>query len=70
MERVYSSVKTGLLMTSTALVAVTIGYFFSQSDVIKQIMLVLFIGLVVDMIATWIQNVGLLRLYVDAKQKS
>ncbi|PIN73472.1 hypothetical protein COV20_04580 [Candidatus Woesearchaeota archaeon CG10_big_fil_rev_8_21_14_0_10_45_16] len=69
MQRVYSAMKTGATMTSTTLVAVLIAFFFVQSDIVKQIMLILFIGLVVDIIMTWIQNVGILRIYLERKQK-
>jgi len=69
MDRIYSSVKTGLTMTATTLVAVTVALIFVQSDVVRQIMIILFIGLIVDTVMTWIQNVGILRLYTE-KQHS
>lgn len=69
MERVYSAISTGLSMTATALSAVLVALIFVKSDVIFQIMLILFIGLLVDMIFTWIQNVGILRLYLEKKKK-
>ena len=40
-----------------------------QNDVIKQIMIILFIGLLVDPIMTYIQNAGMLRMYLERKQK-
>ncbi len=67
MDRIYSSVKTGLTMTATTLVAVTIALIFVQSEVVRQIMIILFIGLCVDTIMTWIQNVGILRWYSEKK---
>jgi len=69
LERTLDAMRTGLLMTATALTATIIGYFFSQSDVIKQIMLILTIGLVVDVFMTWIQNAGILRWYLEWKEK-
>jgi preprotein translocase subunit SecF len=42
---------------------------FTQSEVLKQIMTILLIGLVVDLINTWIQNAGILRWYVEKKEK-
>ncbi len=68
MERIYGAIKTGLTMTSTALVAVTVALFLVQSDIVKQIMFILFIGLLVDLVMTWIQNVGILRLYLERKR--
>ena len=69
MERVYGAIITGIMMTLTTLVAVTIGLIFTQSEVIRQIMIILFIGLLADLIYTWIQNVGILRLYLERKAK-
>lgn len=69
MERVYGAIRTGIMMTSTTLAAVTIGLIFTQSEVIRQIMIILFIGLLTDLINTWIQNVGILRLYLEKKAK-
>jgi preprotein translocase subunit SecF len=67
MERIYSAIKTGLTMNMTTLAAVTVAFFLSESEVLKQIMTILFIGLLVDMINTWIQNVGIIRWYVEKK---
>ena len=67
MERVLSALETGFTMNLTTLAAVSAGLLLSQSSVLKQIMLILFIGLVIDMINTWIQNVGILRLYLEKK---
>ena len=69
-ERVISSLKTGLLMSLTTLSAVIIALLFTQSEVIKQIMLILLVGLLVDLINTWLQNVGILRYYLEKRQKS
>ena len=69
MERVLGAMKTGLTRTITTLAAVLVALFFTQSEIIKQIMIILLIGLLVDLINTWIQNVGILRLYLERKQK-
>lgn len=68
MERVYDAMKTGLTMTGTTLVVITITVLLVKSDIVKQIMLILFIGLIVDLFMTWIQNVGILRLYLEGKK--
>jgi preprotein translocase subunit SecF len=68
MERVYGAMKTGLTMSTTTLVAISVSLIFVQSEVVKQIMLILFIGLLVDLVMTWIQNVGILRLYLERKK--
>lgn len=67
MERIYGAMRTGLTMSATTIVAVTVALIISQSEVIRQIMTILLIGLFVDLINTWIQNVGILRLYLEKK---
>jgi len=69
MDRVYSAMKTGLTMSATTLSAVLIALIFVQSEIVKQIMIILFIGLLVDLVMTWIQNVGILRLYLEKKHR-
>jgi len=69
MERVYGAIKTGSTMLVTTLIAVSVTALLVQSDVIKQIMIILIIGLLVDFIITWIQNVGLLRWYLERKKQ-
>ena len=68
-DRVIGSLKTGLTMTIAAIAAVVIAYFSTQSEMLKQIMLILFLGLVADIINTWITNVSLLRWYVEKRHK-
>jgi preprotein translocase subunit SecF len=64
-ERILSAMSTGFMMNITTLVAVSIALIFSQSQILTQIMTILFIGLIFDMLNTWIQNVGILKLYLD-----
>ena len=69
-ERTLGALKTGLTMTGTTIAAISVALIFTQSVVIKQIMTILLIGLLVDLINTWIQNVGILRLYLERKTKN
>ena len=69
MERIYSALKTGIMMSSTTLIAITSALIFTQSEVIRQIMIILLIGLLIDLINTWIQNVAILRMYLERKSK-
>jgi preprotein translocase subunit SecF len=64
-ERLFNAMQTGLTMTLTTAAAIIVALIFTQSEVIKQIMTILLIGLIVDMIYTWLQNAGILRLYLD-----
>ena len=66
-DRLFDSMKTGLTMTLTTSIAIIVALIFTQSGVIKQIMTILLIGLIVDMIYTWLQNATILRLYLEKK---
>jgi preprotein translocase subunit SecF len=66
-KRIIGAAKTGFMMTLTTLVALTIALFATESQVIAQIMTILIIGLLVDLVNTWIQNAGILRLYLAKK---
>ncbi|MCK5789095.1 MAG: hypothetical protein KAH32_08850, partial [Chlamydiia bacterium] len=70
LERLLGAMKTGLTMSATTIAVVSLALIFSQSDTIRQIMTILLIGLIVDLINTWIQNVGILRIYLAKKTKS
>ncbi|MDO8660446.1 MAG: protein translocase subunit SecF [Candidatus Woesearchaeota archaeon] len=69
LERTLDAMQTGTLMTATASLATIIGYFFTQSEVIQQIMLILSIGLFFDFFMTWVQNAGILRWYLERKHQ-
>ncbi|MBU0459584.1 MAG: protein translocase subunit SecF [Nanoarchaeota archaeon] len=69
MSKIYGAMKTGLTMSATTLTAILVALIFVQSEVVKQIMIILFIGLLVDLLMTWIQNVGILRIYLEKKKK-
>jgi len=69
LDRVYGAIKTGMTMTSTTLGAVFVGLLLVESEAIKQIMLIIFIGVLVDIVMTWVQNVGILRWYLESKEK-
>lgn len=67
-ERVYNSMSTGLTMTIAAIAATVVAYFATESEVLKQIMFILFWGLIADLANTWLANVGLLRWYLEGKE--
>ena len=69
LDGIFNAMKTGLTMNATTLMAILIALSFAQSEILKQIMLILFIGLLVDIINTWIQNAGILRWYLEKKHK-
>jgi len=61
------SMKTGMMMLLTTTAAVIAAMTVAQSPVLKEILVILVIGLLVDVINTWIQNAGLLRWYLERK---
>ena len=62
-ERYLSAMKTGLTMSLTTLGAASIGAIFTQSEVIRQIMIILMISQITDILNTWVQNGALLMWY-------
>lgn len=67
-ERIYSAMKTGVTMEGTTIIALTVLWAVSPAAVLKQIAIILIIGLLFDLIFTWIQNVGILRFYLESKE--
>lgn len=66
-ERLIDGISTGLTMTATTIAAVTVGYIFSTSGVLREIFVILIIGLIVDIISTYMMNAGLLIEYARRK---
>ncbi len=67
--RIFQSFKTGILMTLTALIAVLPALFIVTGlpDSFKQIFFILALGLVADIINTWLTNVGIIKWYCMKK---
>lgn len=68
MERVFSSMSTGLTMTVTTIVALTVGYFVSNSYILKQMFIILIVGLFIDIIMTYLLNTRILIWYAARKE--
>lgn len=66
-DRIVDAMKTGMMMTVSALIAVLTAYFLTSSAVIREIMFILAIGLLGDIIFTWVQNAGILRWHLEKK---
>jgi preprotein translocase subunit SecF len=78
-DKLRGTMKTGITMTTTTLVAVFAMFLVSSSlylfsshfapiPILRDISLVLLFGLTVDLINTWLLNAGLLRWYVERKE--
>ena len=70
LDATFSAMRTGITMSVAALAAVVASYFLTHAIVLKQIMLILMIGLIFDIINTWLTNAGILRLYYERLDNS
>ena len=69
-QRISGAFKTGMTMTLTSILAMTLALIIvkSFSPILTQIFSILVIGLVFDLINTWITNVSILKWYVERKK--
>lgn len=67
--RLREAAQTGLTMTFASIIAVVISYFLLISPILKEIFLILSIGLFVDLMNTWLLNASVLKIYLDRKQR-
>lgn len=67
--RIYRAFKVGILMTVTALLAVLPAFFIVTGlpDSFRQIFLILALGLIADIMNTWLTNVGIIKWYCVRK---
>tara|TARA_Y100000310_G_scaffold175412_1_gene175460 strand:- start:2471 stop:3346 length:876 start_codon:yes stop_codon:yes gene_type:complete len=68
-DRMIGAMKTGLTMTGTTLVALTVALLVSNSLVLKQMFLVIVVGLLVDIVVTYAMNAGVLVWYARRKNQ-
>lgn len=66
-EKTFDAFKTGVLMSITTLFAGLIALYVTNSNVIFQISLILVVGLIIDMISTWIQNTAILLWWLEKR---
>src|SRR3989344_4058535 len=66
-ERLIDSAKTGLTMSATTFVALTVCYIVTTSFVLKQMFLIILIALTIDIISTYLMNAGILYWYKKQK---
>ncbi|MBR9706755.1 protein translocase subunit SecF [Candidatus Pacearchaeota archaeon] len=62
--------KTGITMTLTSIAAISVALFITKSfsDVLGQILTIILIGLVFDILNTWITNASILKWYLERKE--
>ena len=68
-ERIKSSMKTGVTMSVTSIIAMTILFLVSSSPALDDIALVIIMGLLADIPFTWLQNVGILKIHMGRMDK-
>jgi preprotein translocase subunit SecF len=68
-SEIFSSFKTGMTMTLTAIAAVSVALIFVYSfqTALNQIFIILLIGLSCDILNTWITNTSLIKWFVESK---
>lgn len=66
-ERLKDALMTGLTMSLTSIAAVLVAYFIVVSPVLKQVFIIIAIGLFADIISTWCGNAAILKWYCDKK---
>ncbi|MDI9614255.1 protein translocase subunit SecF [Methanothermobacter sp.] len=71
-QRALGALKTGLTMSISALASMTALYLVTvflmpEAQVLSNIAAVLIIGLLADIITTWLMNLGILRWYLEVK---
>jgi preprotein translocase subunit SecF len=64
-----NSMFTGFTMTGTTTTAMIVLYLVSTSKLLDNIATVIIIGLVFDLLNTWITNLSLLKMYVEGGGK-
>lgn len=67
LERVKGAMKTGLTMTITTITALLVAFILATSSVLKQMFLIIFIALVIDIISTYLGNAPILISYCKKK---
>ncbi|MEA3343402.1 MAG: protein translocase subunit SecF [archaeon] len=68
-ERIKSSMKTGITMSTTSIIAMLVLFMVSSSPALDDIALVIIMGLLADIPFTWLQNVGILRIHMERMGK-
>jgi len=70
-KRLANAFKTGLTMTLTSIIAISVALILTQSfsDVLSQIFTVLLIGLSFDILNTWITNASILKWHLEKKRE-
>lgn len=69
-DRLFGALKTGLMMTLTSIVAVSVSLFivYGSSETLRQMFTIILIGLGFDLFNTWFANASILKWYAESKE--
>ncbi len=67
-ERVSGAIKTGLTMTATTVAALIVGLLIAESLVLKQVFTIILIGLLVDVVVTYMMNGPMIIMHQVKKE--
>ncbi|MFH1290761.1 MAG: protein translocase subunit SecF [Nanoarchaeota archaeon] len=69
-ERLFGALKTGVTMTLTSIVAISVSLFviYNSSEILRQMFTILLIGLGFDLFNTWFANASILKWYVERRE--
>ncbi|MEK6888580.1 MAG: protein translocase subunit SecF [Nanoarchaeota archaeon] len=67
--RIFGALKTGMTMTLAAIAAVVVSLLitYNVSEVLKQTFEIILIGLIFDIMNTWLTNASILKWYMEVK---
>jgi preprotein translocase subunit SecF len=68
-ERIKEAMKTGLTMAGTTIFAMSVLWIVATATLLKEIAVVILIGLLIDLVNTWIQNLGILWWYIEGDKR-
>ena len=66
-ENMKSALKTGFIISLAAMISAVTVFVVSANPVLKDISIVLIVGLVVDFIVTWLQNAGIMKWWANER---
>jgi preprotein translocase subunit SecF len=68
-ERIKEAMKTGLTMAFTTIFAMGMLLLVATATLLREIAVVILIGLLIDLVNTWIQNLGILWWHIEGGKK-
>lgn len=69
-ERTKRAFKTGITMTLTTIIALSVAAIFTVSATFRQMFSIIIIALIIDLISTWCMNSGLLIWYLEKNENN